>query len=69
MKYVKVSNKLRRALLNAVSEATMSMMDEYAPRHLEGPPEIWDEDTKRIFDLLGEFESRATRLVEATLVK
>jgi hypothetical protein len=69
MNYLRTSNKLRKQLLNSVSEGIMSMYDDYCPFHKEGPPDTWTDEQKRVWDMLTEAESRITQRIEETLVK
>lgn len=65
---MKTSNKLRKQLLNAVSAATMTMLDEHCPSHKEGPPETWPDDEKKLWDMLSDLEHRANRNIEAVII-
>ena len=67
-KYLKTSNKLRHQLLSAVSAATMTLCNEHVPAHLDGPPETWPEDQKKLWDLITEAEHRCRRNIEAGLI-
>lgn len=62
---MKISHKLGEALQEAVSAAAATLLNEHCPSHLEGPPETWREDEKRIWDLITDLEFRANQNIAA----
>lgn len=62
-----ISGKKRRQVLNAVSVATLEVLDAVAPMWKEGTPETWDKETKEKFDLVSEVEVKVSRAVERAL--
>jgi hypothetical protein len=68
-KTLRTSEKLQKQLLHAVSAAVMSMCNEHVPDHTQGPPETWQEDQKKIWDLLNELDHRARRNISAVIVR
>jgi hypothetical protein len=47
----------------------MSMLDEFCPFHKDSPPECWNNDEKKLWDLINEQEHRivteVNKVVEA----
>lgn len=64
---MKISNKLRKQLEDAVGEAAKSVLNQHCPAHLDGPPEIWPDHEKDLWDLITETEYRVTKNVDALL--
>lgn len=64
---MKVSKKTLRRVRDAIVDATIGLYDERCPRHNDGPPEIWDDETRKVFDALTEQEMRITKAVDAAL--
>lgn len=62
-----ISGKKRRQILNAISVATLEVLDAAAPEWTEGTPETWSKDTKAKFDLVSELEVKVSRAVERVL--
>jgi hypothetical protein len=55
---MKISNRFRKQILDRVSEAVMTIYDEHCPFHLEVGPEMWNEEQKKLWDIITETESR-----------
>jgi len=66
---MRTSLKFRRQILDAISAGTMSMLDEFFPFHKDSPPECWNNDEKKLWDLINEQEHRivteVNKVVEA----
>lgn len=68
--YLKVSMKLRKQLLDALSAGTMIVLDMHCPLQKQGfPPETWGDDEKRLFDIINEVECEAARQIEHALLR
>lgn len=63
-----ISGKKRRQVLNAISGATLEVLDAVAPEWKDGTPETWDRETKEKFDLITEMEVKVCRAVERVLL-
>ncbi len=64
---MKISNKLRKQILNGMSDAVRAMLDEHCPSHKDGPPDTWPDDEKKLWDVINEVEMRAARKIDAIL--
>lgn len=52
---MKITKKLRNHILNAVAEIALEKLSEHCPEVKDDtPPEMWDADTRRKFDLITE---------------
>jgi hypothetical protein len=67
--YLKVSNKLRKALLNAVSKGILASLDAEVPECRDGPPEKWNEDAKARWDVISRTEFKIIFEIEKALTK
>jgi len=47
-----VSNKKRKQVKEALSQAAYDMLCDLAPESLDHAPESWEPETRRVFDLL-----------------
>lgn len=64
----RISKKFRNKILNAVSEEVLGLYETYCPEiHVDGEPENWSAETRRIFDMLTDAESRINRKLEGIL--
>jgi hypothetical protein len=68
--YLKVSNRLRRQLTNAVAGAWLELKQERCPETFTDlPPEAWSPETKATMELLDAFSNRACRRIETALIR
>lgn len=69
-KYSWVSKKLRRKILNALSAGTMVVLDRHCELQKQGnPPEMWDDEEKRLWDIINEVEHEAAKRIEIALTR
>lgn len=62
-----VSNKKRKQVKNALLQAACEMLRELAPESLDHAPESWEPETRRVFDLVMNFETKAGIAIDAVL--
>ena len=65
---MKTSKKLRNQILNSLSAAVLTMLDEHCPSHKDLPPEAWPDNEKQMWDIINEVESRASKKIDAVLI-
>jgi len=61
---MKITNKLRLAISDAITNATMEAYDYHCSEVKDNPPDTWDEDTRRRWDLIGDVEARISKAVK-----
>lgn len=64
---MKTTLKLRNAIRRAISEGMCEAIDYHCPEIKDNPPDTWDEDTRRRFDLITDVEARIAAHVDVTL--
>ena len=63
-----VSNRKRRQVKEALSKEAYEILRELAPESLEHAPESWEPETRRIFDLVMNFQTKAGIAIDAVLI-
>lgn len=64
---MKTTLKLRKAIRRAISQGMCEAIDRICPEIKDNPPDTWDEDTRRRFDLITEVETCIAAHVDVTL--
>lgn len=64
---MKVTNKLRKAIQEAILAGMCEMIDRHCPEIKNNPPDTWDEDTRRRFDLITDVEAAMSKAVNKVL--
>lgn len=64
---MKTTAKFRRALKSAISSGMCRAIDEICPEIGDNPPETWDEDTRKRFDMVTEIERCISREIDKVL--
>ena len=65
---MKISKKKRCEISEAINDAYIEVLNEFFPDdEMEVPPDMWDDETKRKFDMLAILEANVQRKVKAVL--
>lgn len=64
---MKVTLKFRRQLREAIVSEMCALIDIHCPEVQDNPPEVWDDDTRRRFDLITEVEGAMTKAIDKVL--
>ncbi len=64
---MKVTAKLRRAIKSAITEGMCKAIDLHCPEVDDNPPDTWDEDTRRRFDVITDVEAQISLAVDKVL--
>lgn len=64
---MRVSRKLKSALIAEVGKANAAVWVEYMPQCVDSPPELWTKEEKRQFDMLTDFERKTAEAIKKIL--
>ena len=65
----KISQKLNRAIMDAVSDAFLELLQERIPVTLDNPPDFWvnEPQLKEPFDLIADAQHKVERNLKSLL--
>jgi hypothetical protein len=64
---MKISKKIKKSIMEAITTAAYTMLNEHCPSSKDCPPEAWLDYEREKWDLISETQSRIEKSVEAVL--